>query len=574
MSGGAPIYAACFWDTASHTYLQSTWMSFNKPCPPVRSDALVSGNSYALTPSTLNGGIWQTGGQLQQIRLLAFVRDEYVQAALISIDSGSTSRTSITTLQSSGETYPSLLLSRTNDTTLPVYGKVAAAGYVQSLWSRLVDQGLVELTRSTVLTDWAGQIDSITFPDLAPTTTVRTARLPATMLLPGTSVEVQLLDQSNLLNTIQTTVCQPSSWTGFGCEIPPFGAAPEALRGFLTDVDALLLTERMVLDVCEAGWDITLISDHSTIQFEPPNPAVYDVALDQQQTYQTIAYARDEHASSVLLTLTAPLDGSAVYSLNSYSHSTVASMGALGPYGAVYSNVLWTRLVTASIVSVTRDAQGHILTAAFTDQPAGTMELLTALPPWVDTQYENATYPATRVYVRMLDESYGALTGRVCLSDQWDDVQRVCHTAPAPSSTGPHGGDPGSSSGLTHGQIIAIAFGAAGGAILLATVLFCCVRRRRRAASLRRSTGLDDYLDPPDTDYRAIPANAASGVRGIPGSGSSASPRKALGIGGGSGLQGSPPSPHLGSPGRVMQPTSYNHASPRRTGQMPQQFIL
>lgn len=574
-SAAAPIYAACFWDAPTHTSLQNTFAGVDKPCPPVRSDALRLGTDYALTPPTIDHSVWQTGSQSQQIQLLAYVRDEYVQAVLISIADSSTSPGSLRALQSSSETYPSLLLSRTDDATRPAWGTVKSTGYVQALWSRLVELDLVDFTRSMLVTDWSGRINSLSFPGLPSSATVRTARLPPTMMLPATTVEVLLLDPSDPQNTIQTTVCQPHLWDGTGCSLPRFGEPSEALRGFLSTEDAATLTQRLVLDVCEHGWDITSISDHTTIQFAPPDPTIYTAALNQPQEYKALIYARDEHASTVLVSLTAPLDGSAIYSQNLYSHSTITSMGALGAYGAVYSNVLWTRLVNASVVVVGRDQSGNIVSAAFRGQPSNTTELETTLPMWIDQQYENSTYPPTRVYVRLLDASFEALKGRVCLSDQWDDVARTCSLAPPTSSTG--SGPPGSpDSGLSKGAIIAIAFGAGAAAAVLFVVLFCCIRRRhaRRAA---RERGLDEQMQPRETDYQPLQGGdqrtQGTQARGIV---ASQQQQQQQGRKPGGGLQGSPPSPLAHSqqqPARVS--SSFGAGSPRRFAQpATQQFIL
>ena len=461
----------------------------------MRSDTLVDASSFpiglpAVLPlSAVINGMW---GQAQRIKMLAFVRDERVQSMLLSQSLANASST--TSLQRSQHSYPCVVLSHTNSSAnanqIEVQGRLMDSdSYAEALWARLESAGIISIGRDdgTPALQTLGAIVnvSLTAADAGASATSFTTLLPATKFFPATTATIEILDGSLPRNNLDAFTCVASSVAPDGLSCLGSGAsaaATELVRGFFLPSSVSTLRSQIV-NPCVHEWDVVPFSDHTTIEFMPADPSVYYPYLQQVQNYSVLAYARDEHVSAVLLTLTGPLgstDGhsNAVYSLNSYSHTTVTALAAGGIYGAAYSNVLWTRIVNSSILVVSRDEQGHITGADFGPGIPLTSEWDATLPAFDDTQTLFTSYPPTAVHVELITPGSLELSGIVCLSDGWNGATRQCDLAPTPfpaPSNGPsHHSDP-----LPKWSKILL--GVVGGLGVALCFLGCCVFFYRRA---------------------------------------------------------------------------------------------
>lgn len=499
VASAAPIYAAAWLTNDSHALLSSTFSQPTLPCPLIRSDTIVDGASFpialpAVLPlSGLSNAMW---GQAQRIKLLAFVRDERVQTMLLS-QSLPPNASSTISLQRSQHSYPSVVLAHTNSSSdaasasrIEVQGRLMDAdSYAEALWARLEAAGMITVTRDngSLALQTLGAITSVTLTaaDAGASATSFTTLLPATRFFPATTATIQILNGTAPQNNLDAFTCVESSLApdGLSCIGAGTAADPtELLRGFFLPASVASLRSAIV-DPCVHEFDVVPFSDHTTLEFMPADPSVYYPYLSRVQNYSVLAYARDEHVSAVLLTLTGPLgnaDGHslAVYSLNSYSHTTVTAMNAGGVYGAAYSNVLWTRIVNASILVVQRDEDGHITGAEFGPDVPLTAAWEATLPAFDDTQTLFTLYPPTNVYVELITPGSLNLQGVVCLSDVWDAGLRVCDASPAPFPA------PGSGSGPRRDPLpkwAKILLGVVGGVGLAICMLCCCTFFYRRS---------------------------------------------------------------------------------------------
>lgn len=411
-------------------------------------------------------------GQQQRIKILAYARDEFVQTILIAQYPAD----GTTNITMSAFEYPAILLSHTNDTSLSNYAAITAGNYSNHLWSRLITNGIIAVTRESVAPLSSATAYSrithvkLTASEAIPGDDQVTVLLPKTTSDPSTTVRVVLVNESKLkelnIQNLTATLCIVSAWLNDKCT--PVSPIPmnEPLEGRFSHSDALVLKSGFIENPCSVGWDSIPIADHTTIHYMPPHPENYAKALGKEQHYEMLAYARDEHVSAVLLRVVRP-NATTVYTTNAFPHSTVRAMQLDGAYGAVYSNYLWLRLTNASILAVDRDENGRIESARFVARSNDTQEVVTQLPGWhLDGKIY---YPPSQVYVKLLASSQvSELVGVVCSSLDWDDKMRVCTT---PTNDTPSSSD--NNLGLALG--LGLGFGAL---VLIGAFYWYCKTRR------------------------------------------------------------------------------------------------
>ena len=103
---------------------------------------------------------------------------------------------------------------------------------------------------------------------------------------------------------------------------------------------------------CRIGWqplnNNTLTCDYHPIVLDRDS-LEYETYFGERQLLAVVAWASDEHASSLLvIAYKGDLKSKSLYPYITVSHSN-------DPYGPEYSNALWERVVAASSLIIDRD---------------------------------------------------------------------------------------------------------------------------------------------------------------------------------------------------------------------------
>jgi hypothetical protein len=224
----------------------------------------------------------------------------------------------------------------------------------------------------------------------------------------------------------------------------------------------------------------------------------------QPQRYGMWFYARDEHASAVLLALRHHAnEPQPLYTKEPFCQTTITCMDDSsdgGLYDESYGQVLWQRLVDARLVVVQRDSEGHMIGAQMGPAaPKHAKQVQATLPAYPDPRPQHAgqgiVLRETNVWLLLLNNTYAdgrALEATVCQSDQWDAAKRVCNASGGGGDSG--NGDDGDS--MAHK--LAVGLGVGGGVLLTCLLVGLCIwckRRSTRAPKTRHGGTLDDQLN-------------------------------------------------------------------------------
>eukprot|EP01119_Soliformovum_irregulare_P013957 TRINITY_DN3767_c0_g1_i2.p1 TRINITY_DN3767_c0_g1~~TRINITY_DN3767_c0_g1_i2.p1 ORF type:complete len:248 (-),score=30.74 TRINITY_DN3767_c0_g1_i2:113-787(-) len=93
-----------------------------------------------------------------------------------------------------------------------------------------------------------------------------------------------------------------------------------------------------------------VVCDHSTIVFNPASISPWEPYFGEDETLQLLGCVEDTKAKACMVRVVK----ANVLSTNTYPHITIVAQPS-GPYAALYSNILWTRMVADSPMKVVMD---------------------------------------------------------------------------------------------------------------------------------------------------------------------------------------------------------------------------
>jgi len=486
-----PSFVGAFLSNSSREWLLSSFTGMPL-CPLVQSDAVHRADNFPITSGFLaspgSGSPLQVT-QSQAVQLMGFVRDLHVQSVLLAAMYPSPILTST-------HVYPQVTLAHSAEAAL--WSEVEINSYSESLWARLENGGLITVERDRLNKDYAGRVKAVKIPEAAPGRIGADGLSLITTLQPSlfaqeTEVYVQVIDAAEPVTWMDAYVCSAANWnsTTAICTVPLL-ETPQDLFGFFPQLARDTMIENVVEATCLVGWDVRdfaramVIDDSSTAPLEAS-------LLNQQQQYGMWAFARDEHASAVLLALLhTPQDPSPLYTQQPYCQATLTAMDnhGEGDYDPTYGQVLWERLEAAQLLTVHRDAAGHIIGAEMGPAAGvapGTPEVNATLPAYTSPR-TGRSYRASNAWMLMLNGTLAdghPLNGSLCDTQHWDAESFTCAGAPAKK-------DDGHSAAWK----IAVGAGVGGGLLLTCTLLGLCVwcKRRSQRGSFPEGGTLDDQL--------------------------------------------------------------------------------